>query len=293
MAIPESQLEKWAHQGAISTAKSTADSIKNALETYGNWPDNIKYEVYLQGSYKNSTNIRGDSDVDVVAQLNSTFYSNLSNLSEDQKRYLELTPAFYGWQEFRNDVLDALKQYYDSTNVNEGNKSLKVKGRSGRLPGDVVVCAKYRKYFKLEHRNFIEGMTFWTQNEYSQIINYPKDHYKNGVNKHKATGDCYKPAVRIFKNIRTYLVDKGVLLSDTVPSYFLECLLYNVPSDKFGKSYQDTFCNVVNLLNSSKLNFFTCQNGQLDLFGKTSEQWSVERARELIKKLILLWNNWN
>ncbi|HOK94963.1 MAG TPA: nucleotidyltransferase [Anaerohalosphaeraceae bacterium] len=81
MAIPESQLETWAKQGAITTAKSTADSVKNALNSYNNWPNGIDFEVYLQGSYKNDTNIRGDSDVDIVAQLNSTFYSNLSVLS--------------------------------------------------------------------------------------------------------------------------------------------------------------------------------------------------------------------
>jgi len=91
MAIPETQLTTWANQGAITTAKTTADSVKNALN-YNGWPSGVDFEVYLQGSYKNDTNIRGNSDVDVVAQLNSTFYSNLS---EDQKRTLGLTPATY------------------------------------------------------------------------------------------------------------------------------------------------------------------------------------------------------
>jgi len=71
MAIPESQLERWANQGAVATAKLTADSIKRALNSFSGWPNGIKFEVYLQGSYKNNTNIRGDSDVDVVAQLNA------------------------------------------------------------------------------------------------------------------------------------------------------------------------------------------------------------------------------
>ena len=35
MAIPESQLETWANQGAITTVKATADSVKNALNSYG------------------------------------------------------------------------------------------------------------------------------------------------------------------------------------------------------------------------------------------------------------------
>ena len=107
MAIAESQLETWANQGAITTAKATADSIKNALNSYG--PEGVDFEVFLQGSYKNSTNIRGDSDVDVVAQLNSTFYSNLS---DEQKRILGITPASYGWSDFRADVLKALRNYY-------------------------------------------------------------------------------------------------------------------------------------------------------------------------------------
>lgn len=123
MGIPESQLETWSNQGAVKTAKVTADSIKYALSIYEDWPDSIDYKVYLQGSYKNNTNIRGDMDVDVVAQLDSTFYSNLT---EEQKRQLGLSPSSYGWSEFRLDVKKALTDYFDSSSIVEGNKSLKV-----------------------------------------------------------------------------------------------------------------------------------------------------------------------
>ena len=87
MPIPESQLETWSHQGAVTTAKQTHESIRKALNPH-TWPTGVKYEVYLQGSYKNTTNIRGDSDVDVVAQLNSTFQHDLSELSDYQKIYI-------------------------------------------------------------------------------------------------------------------------------------------------------------------------------------------------------------
>src|SRR3989344_2437503 len=66
MPIPESQLETWARPGASTTAKTTADSIKNALNSYRSWPSGVEFDVYLQGSYKNDTHIRGDSDVDIV-----------------------------------------------------------------------------------------------------------------------------------------------------------------------------------------------------------------------------------
>ncbi len=283
MAIPESQLEAWSHQGAVTTSKATADSIKNALNAYNNWPEGIDFEVYLQGSYKNDTNIRGDSDVDVVAQLNSTFYSNLS---EDQKRTLGLSPASYSWSNFRSDVLKVLKDYYGQSQITEGNKSIKIKANNGRLPADVVVCSQYRRYKTVSSDDFVEGMCFWTRNDDRQVINYPKVHYDNGVSKHQNSSKWYKPVVRLFKNSR------GNISGDATPSYFLECMLYNVPNSKFGTSYQDTFCNVVNWLNEINLDNFICQNGQLILFGLTQEQWNTNQAKAFIENLISLWNNW-
>jgi len=288
LGIPESQLEAWSHQGAITTAKATHESIRNALNSY-EFPDGVDFEVYLQGSYKNDTNIRGDMDVDLAVQINSTFYCNLS---EEQKRYLELLPASYGWNDFRSDVLSALKDYYNPPIITEGNKSIKVEATSGRLPADVVVCAQYRKYKSLKSYDYIEGITFWTSNEKRQVINYPKIHYNNGIKKHQNTNNQYKSVVRIFKNTRSYLGEEDYISSSLAPSYFLECLLYNVPNDKFSGSYQDVFCNIVNWLNKANLKDFVCQNEQLKLFGDTPEQWLISEAERFIQKLIRLWNDW-
>lgn len=106
MPIPESQLETWSHQGAVTTAKATHESIRNAL-TASTSPvrqlvANGSVNIYLQGSYKNDTNIRGDSDVDIVVELNSIYYSNLS---EAEKQLLALTTATYNWHHFRADAL--------------------------------------------------------------------------------------------------------------------------------------------------------------------------------------------
>lgn len=288
MGIPESQLETWSHQGAINTAKATHESIRNALNSY-KLPDGVDFEVYLQGSYKNDTNIRGDMDVDLAVQINSTFYCNLS---EEQKRYLGLSPASYEWNDFRSDVLSALKDYYGLLTITEGNKSIKVEAISGRLPADVVVCAQYRKYKSLNSYDYVEGITFWTRNEKRQVINYPKIHYNNGVKKHQNTNNQYKPVVRMFKNIRSYLGEKDYISSSLAPSYFLECLLYNLSNTNFIGSYRDTFCNIVNWLNKANLEAFVCQNEQLKLFGDTPEQWSIYDAERFIQKLIKLLNDW-
>jgi len=288
MPIPESQLETWSHQGAVTTAKQTHESIRVALKAY-DWPKEVRYEVYLQGSYKNDTNIRGDSDVDVVVQLNSTFFENLPvNL----KRQFGFRDASYRWEEFRSDVLTALLNHYGPGRVREGRKSLKV--QTPYLPADVVVSVQYHKYPEPPRSkdNFVEGMAFWVRSEGRWVINYPKIHYENGVKKNEKTNKRYKPTVRMFKNARTYLVDRGVIPPDLAPSYFLECLLYNVPNDKFGPNLQSTFREVIVWLQKTDFGRFVCQNEQLLLFGSSPEQWSEDSADRFLEAMVTLWNDW-
>jgi len=288
MPIPESQLETWSKRGAVETAERTHKSIRAALEAY-NWPSGVQYEVYLQGSYKNHTNIRGDSDVDVVVQLNSTL---LENLPVNLKRQFRFRDASYGWEEFRSDVLKALRNHYGPGQVREGRKSLKV--QTSYLPADVVVSLQYRKYpdRPRSEDDFIEGMAFWVPSESRWVINYPKLHYQNGVKKNQDTNEQYKPTVRMFKNARTYLVDRGVIPADLAPSYFLECLLYNVPDDKFGTNLQSTFREVITWLLKADFSRFVCQNRQLLLFGSFPEQWSKDRAYRFLKAMVELWSDW-
>jgi len=298
MGISESQIETWSHQGAVTTAKATHESIRNALDSY-KWPAGVDFEVYLQGSYKNSTNIRGDSDVDIVVQLNSTFRKDLSALSADEKALYGQAyhDATYLWEHFRADILEALRAYYGASTISEGDKAVKVAGGSNRLSADVVICLQYRKYLRFRStsdQQYVEGIAFYALRENRWVINFPKLHYDNGVNKNAQdrTNGWYKPTVRVFKNARSYLIDHGGVTKDLAPSYFLECLIYNVPDEKFGSSYQDTFCDVVNWLVKADTENFVCNNEQLLLFGNTPEQWSRDEANRLIQKLIELWNNW-
>lgn len=296
MAIPESQLETWSHQGAVTTAKQTHESIRKALDPY-TWPTGVKYEVYLQGSYKNTTNIRGDSDVDVVAQLDFPFQSDLSELTDYQKILHKQahSDATYLWENFRADVLTALRNYFGYSAVEIGNKSLKVVGNSNRLPADVVACMQYRKYkhFRsLNDQSYVEGMVFWTLREGRKVINFPKVHYQNGTEKNGRTSSRYKPTIRVFKNARTHLVRQSIINKDLAPSYFLECLLYNVPDRNFTSNHQDTFCNVVNWLQEADITRFLCQHEQFPLFGNTPEQWSSSDAQHFLNMLVYLWNNW-
>ena len=212
MPIPEQQLATWSRQGAVTTSKETHEAIRRALRRWDAIHDR-NYEVYLQGSYKNSTNIRGSSDVDVVAQINDLFHSNKDRLPPNQRdaHDREYAAATYRLEHFRQDVLAALRNHFGSRHIVEGNKAITVAASSGRLPADVVVCAQFRHYshfFSRQNQKWIEGMTFWTRNP-RQIINYPKPHYDNGVQKNDGCTRSYKAGVRMFKNARDNLAARA------------------------------------------------------------------------------------
>ena len=113
MPIPESQLDTWATQGATTQSRNTYAIVKNALEDKAASVLRQRFHnVYLQGSLNcNDTNVYRDSDVDVVIQLNSTFYHDAflleaSQFSEFQKSYPD---ADYSYQQFKIDVAAWLK----------------------------------------------------------------------------------------------------------------------------------------------------------------------------------------
>lgn len=76
MAIPEAQLETWSRLGAIATSLDTYAAVKRALETPGTGYSGKAYEVFLQGSYGNDTNVYAESDVDVVIRLDDLYFSD-------------------------------------------------------------------------------------------------------------------------------------------------------------------------------------------------------------------------
>jgi len=280
MTISESQLVIWSNQGATTTSQTTHNSIRYALNQH-NFGSGVTYDDYLQGSYRNSTNIYANSDVDLVVELTSTVYTNITTQSNSN------------WQSFRQSVISVLTNYYGSQYINtSGSKSIKVLPNSGRLLADVVVTAKYRHYNA--GKLVAEGITLWNIKTGQQIINFPKLHFDNGATKNTNTSQRYKPTVRVFKNARENIYKNKSWLAGKFPSYFVECLFYNVPNDKYGNTYQGTYSNAVTWLNSalntSSTNFM-CQNGVLSLFGSSSIQWNVADAKQFVSELISLWNS--
>ncbi len=77
-----------------------------------------------------------------------------------------------------------------------------------------------------------------------------------------------------------------ILIDGTAPSYFVECLLFNVPDECYSASVSDTYAAVVNYLSGNPIAGFACQNGQLSLFGPASTQWNVVDATAFVDALV-------
>ena len=163
MPIPESQLSSWSHHGPQNSSKRTHEAVRRVLDIY-QWPREITREFYLQGSYRNDTNIRGDSDVDVVLELTSAFRHDSSALPQNQQALLDSSfqPADYGWKDFRRETLKALEAGFGKRMVSQGNKSINLKADHPRLAADVLVCMEYRRYinyYSVRGRHYISGIT--------------------------------------------------------------------------------------------------------------------------------------
>src|SRR6266851_5713701 len=85
MAIPESQLETWSHQGSVTQSKDTYATIKGALEDANANYTSRNFKVFLQGSYGNDTNIFAESDVDIVIRYDGAFLHDIKERPADEQ----------------------------------------------------------------------------------------------------------------------------------------------------------------------------------------------------------------
>jgi hypothetical protein len=174
------------------------------------------YDTFLQGSYRNGTAIADINDVDIVARR--------------RKTNAPLSPA--QWESLFNAIASKLgNSYRVSGTVSIGDKCVKLKGRV--LNADIVPAVAIGDFEK-------DPIAIWSRRERDERPNYPRTHYNNGVSKHRATLQAFKPTVRLFKRwARQYSgFDK------TAPSFYIECAVHAVSTSKFNTYLPLSFAEV-------------------------------------------------
>ena len=162
--------------------------------------------------------------------------------------------------------------------VTSGRKTLKVEKGEIQADADLVVTLGYK-----------EGIGFYLPDERRWVVSYPQQHYQRGLKKEEAASRRFKRTIRMFKEARNRLVHKRALTKDDAPSYFIECLLYNVPDRLFAPKLAPTYTGLLDWLKSVKLKEFQCQNGLVPLFGPGREQWSVKKVQAFVRAMQELW----
>lgn len=297
MPIPESQLDTWSHQGSITQSSNTYNSIKNVLEASTTPYNGKNFKVFLQGSYGNDTNIYAESDVDIVIRLDDCFLSDLDSLSEEEKAAHKraFNDAAYTHVDFKRDVLSVLMGQYGSV-VKAGDKAIAIDASGSRRKSDVIVATQFRRYFKFRsssNSEYTEGIYFFNAAGV-RIANYPKQHSANLTTKHQVSSKWLKPMIRVFKNMRSRMVDDGLIKADIAPSYYIECLLYNVPNEKLTSSYQDCVVNTLNWYRQEVTKVdLVCANEQYYLLRDGSHTcWPQANCDAFVEAAVKLWNEW-
>ena len=282
MPIPGSILNSWSHHHSGKASIQAHTSIREVLESYTLRTKGFKYNIFLQGSYKNDTNLHRDSDVDVVVQLAVKLQPQVATLSNSQLMNDQSHKLTYErWRLFRSHVLKALRFAYGTKAVTTGRKSLKLAKGLLHASADVVVTVKCG-----------DGIAFYLPAEHRWVVSYPEQHYANGLKKEKATNNRFKRTIRMFKATRNHLQDNRLIKERTAPSYFIECLLYNVPDKLFRPRLDESYTGIVEYLKTTNLQGFKCQNGIHKLFCTSKDLWSQNEARTIIQALERLWKKW-
>jgi hypothetical protein len=303
MPISEQQLQIWASAPSptemekirntrtviedILKRRLPVEEIKRAhnLSSFG-------YEVYLQGSYANSTNVRFDSDVDIAVQLNAVFYSDKSQLTDGEKALhaLAYSDSSYRFRAWKDQVFKVLTDELGTTQVHWSNKCLNVDENTYRKEADVVPCIQhkvYKKFISYNNQDFVEGMKLFDTSNDQEIINFPKIHLKNCESKNTDTGGKFKDLVRIFKNMRNNLIEKEIIGEDVAPSYFIENLLYNCSSPCFdgnyGESMLKTLQFIFDAIRAGRDTGFICANEQDSLI--SSKTWNQNDLITFVNKI--------
>lgn len=186
--------------------------------------------VFAQGSYRNRTNVRADSDVDVCVLCTDSIFFDLPD-GKAPADFGITTPATYPFGQFKNDVGAALASYFGRSGVTRGKKAFDLHANTCRVDADVVPCFQYDWH---QDNGICSIGTAFLIDHGKRINNWPEQSYDNGVIKNDATSRRFKSVVRILKRLRNSMDEDGIAAAKPIPSFLIECLVWNVPDDHFG-----------------------------------------------------------
>jgi len=212
----------------------TERMIREAVAEHGAF-DACELSIYAKGSYANNTNVRADSDVDIAVECTEVEYweeSEPGARSPGARYEGSWTP-----QRLRAELVAALSAKFPGQVDTSGSTAIQVNSNTARVDADVVPCFSYAYYLPASSPR--RGTKIFTTDG-NTIVNYPSQQLENGRAKNQRTGYVFKKTVRILKRVENAMAAAGTYRD--LPSYFIECLVYNCPDSVFES---DTWTEIV------------------------------------------------
>lgn len=281
--------EKPASDSEEAIIQRAAGQVRVAISK-NNWLRAEGVRIEPQGSYHNNTNVRQESDIDLRAvhpMLRVVYAESVVQSSADQALGYSYIGRFFPevLADMRREMWAMLASEFGDRNVEDGGKAFRVKSVPGsRAPVDVVPCFKlhYVRWNMISvSYDVAEGIVILPRAG-APIFNFPEQHYQNGIAKRALTQHRFKKNVRMLKRLRDELVDLGKIQKGQVPSFLIECLVYEVEDYHFFFEADDRYDRLLRIVrrigersyDPNWINSATEINGVKLLFG-SHQPWTA------------------
>lgn len=280
----EAQFREWAKPPG-KTEQERCDNAVSAIRNAIRASDKLRVRsvsVFVQGSYRNNTNVRKDSDVDIGILCKDTLLNDFPpGMNRDD---FNLKPATYHYDQYKNEIEEALVNHFGRAAVKRGNKAFDVHETSYHVEADVAPFFEHRRYSK--DGTYLKGVALLTEKEKRRIINWPEQHYENGVNKNKQTGTRFKSVVRILKALSNEMAEVGIP-EGNIPGFLIECLVWNVPNHRFqNTAYTEDVSAALMFLYENTKTDEPCREwgevSELKYLFRSNQKWTREQVNAFI-----------
>jgi len=242
--------------------------------------------VYAKGSYPNNTNVRRDSDVDIAVQCTVCQYYQYMPGQEPSQRVGSPYEGEWTPDHLRSEVHQALTNSFGSSSIKSGKIALTVGAVPGSRPSvDVVPSFDYVLYNDAVRVTKRVGSCVFPKGKTAYIVNWPNQQLVNGRAKNTTTGGRYKNFVRALKNAENVLAEAGSI--DELPSYFMECLVWNVSNETLRRGndlstgFRATLYELWDALDNDRTHDWTEPNDVKYLF-RSGQSWTPGEAKQLV-----------